>query len=230
MSRKGNDLVRRCLWNAAKTALIHNPVIRPLYVRQRAQGKRGDVALGHCMRKLLHLVFVVWRADQPFAPPQAETDDRPGIPPGDGGTAGGRKGRRPEGQAVTPAPSNIPSARRAGNSAGPAEAPSSPAPARRVDFAQLREHVTMEIILRELHVFENLKGRGEQRRGPCPIHEPSSTEGRCFSVNLQKQVFHCFDATCGAKGNALDLWAQSRHLTIAQAAHDLAERFAVLTD
>ena len=28
--------------------------------------KRGDVALGHCMRKLLHLVFAVWKTDRPF--------------------------------------------------------------------------------------------------------------------------------------------------------------------
>src|SRR5206468_3286391 len=61
MSRQGNDLVRSCLWNAAKSAILHNPVIRSLYARQRAQGKRGDVALGHCMRKLLHLVFAVWK-------------------------------------------------------------------------------------------------------------------------------------------------------------------------
>ena len=74
MSRKGSDLVRRCLWNAAKSAILHNPVIRALYARQRAQGKRGDVALGHCMQKLLHLVFAVWKTDQPFVPRQAATE------------------------------------------------------------------------------------------------------------------------------------------------------------
>ncbi len=61
------------------------------------------------------------------------------------------------------------------------------------------------------NAWDSLKGKGAQRRGPCPIHEPSSTEGRSFSVNLHKNVFHCFDASCGAKGNALDLWAQSQH-------------------
>ena len=52
MSRKGNDLVRGLLWNAARVAIRHNPAIRPLYRRLRAKGKRGDVAMGHCMRKL----------------------------------------------------------------------------------------------------------------------------------------------------------------------------------
>src|SRR5262245_41307929 len=81
----------------------------------------------------------------------------------------------------------------------------------------------------KLHWWDCLKGPGAQRRGPCPIHEPSRTQGRCFSVNLEKNAYQCFDASCGARGNVLDLWAQVRGLTIPQAAHDLAERFGVVT-
>jgi hypothetical protein len=33
MSRKGNDLVRGYLWNAARVAIRHNPAVRPLYER-----------------------------------------------------------------------------------------------------------------------------------------------------------------------------------------------------
>jgi transposase len=66
MSRKGNDLVRGYLWNATRTAIRHNPAIRALYRRLKAKGKRGDVAIGHGMRKLLHLVFAVWKTDRPF--------------------------------------------------------------------------------------------------------------------------------------------------------------------
>jgi hypothetical protein len=228
MSRKGNDLVRRCLWNAAKSAIIHNPVIRSLYARQRAEGKRGDVALGRCMQKLLHLVFAVWKTDQPFVPRQAATDQKPSLPAQGAEKAEGRTGQGPGRQAVTPAPPNIPSACQTSNARGPAEAQTSPAPARRVDFAQLRKQITIQQVLGELHALDKLKGHGAQRRGPCPIHEPSSTEGRSFSVNLQKNVFQCFDASCGAKGNVLDLWAQSQHLTIAEAAHDLAERLGLI--
>lgn len=68
MSRQGNDLVRKCLWNAAKTASRHNPPVRTLYERLRSRGARGDVALGHCMQKLLHQIFAVWRTDRPFDP------------------------------------------------------------------------------------------------------------------------------------------------------------------
>ena len=65
MCQKGNDLVRGYLWNAARVAIRHNPAIRALYHRLKSRGKRGDVALGHCMRKLLHLVFAVWKTDRP---------------------------------------------------------------------------------------------------------------------------------------------------------------------
>jgi transposase len=66
MSKKGNDLVRHYLWHAARTGVLCNPALRSLYARQRAKGKRGDVALGHCMRKLLHLVFAIWKSGKPF--------------------------------------------------------------------------------------------------------------------------------------------------------------------
>jgi transposase len=241
MSRKGNDLVRRCLWNAAKTAINHNPIIRSLYARQRAQGKRGDVALGHCMRKLLHLVFAVWKTDQPFAPPQARTDEttsamhqgtataeNPSAAPQEAEVAGGHNGQGPERQAVTPAPSTVPSASSPSN--GPKPTPTSCTASGRVEFAQVRKQISMEQVLRALHAWDGLKGHDAQRRGPCPIHKPASAEGRSFSVNLHKNVFQCFDASCGAKGNVLDLWAQSQRMTIPQAAHDLAERFGIITE
>ena len=36
MSQKGNDLVRCYLWNAVRSAIVHNPAIRTLYRRLRA--------------------------------------------------------------------------------------------------------------------------------------------------------------------------------------------------
>jgi transposase len=223
MSRKGNDLVRRCLWNVAKTAILHNPVIHSLYTRQRARGKRGDVALGHCMQKLLHLVFAIWKTDQPFRVPEAGANEKPSDPPLETEKAEGRKGQSPERQAVTPAPSKILPAARPSNPHSALQA--SPTTGHRLDFARLREQIPIEQVLRELHWWDCLKGSGPQRRGPCPIHESSSSHGRCFSVNLEKNVFQCFDASCSAKGNVLDLWAQSQRLSIPQAAEDLARRF-----
>ena len=78
MSRKGNNLTRAYLWNAARVAMKHNPDVKALYARLRAKGKRGDTALGHCMRKLLHQVFHLWNTEQEFkAPEQRQHPESP---------------------------------------------------------------------------------------------------------------------------------------------------------
>lgn len=69
MSKRGNDLVRRYLWMAALSACQHNPAVRPLYQRVRAKHpERPAIAVGHAMRKLLHLVLAVWHSGKPFDP------------------------------------------------------------------------------------------------------------------------------------------------------------------
>ncbi len=67
MSRRGNDLVRRYLWMAALSAIRFNPAVRALYARVAAKhpGHKG-IAVGHAMRKLLHLVFAIWKSGRPF--------------------------------------------------------------------------------------------------------------------------------------------------------------------
>jgi transposase len=67
MSRRGNDLVRRYLWMAALSAVRHNPAVRALYARVVAKHpQRKAIAIGHAMRKLLHLAFAVWKTGKPF--------------------------------------------------------------------------------------------------------------------------------------------------------------------
>jgi transposase len=51
----GRAAVRAALYMAACTAARHNPVIRALYQRLLASGKRKKVALVACMRKLLSI-------------------------------------------------------------------------------------------------------------------------------------------------------------------------------
>jgi transposase len=143
MSRKGNDLVRSYLWNAARVAIRHNPAIRALYRRLRAKGKRGDVAMGHCMRKLLHLVFAVWKTNRPFDekhyawenPEETALPTNP-TPASAGATnpandkAGGHKRNKSAKTVVTPASSNVEATPSAVKSANP---PSAARP--QVDFA-----------------------------------------------------------------------------------------------
>jgi transposase len=263
MSPKGNDLVRHYLWNAARAGIVHNPAIRALYQRLRAKGKRGDVALGHCMRKLLHLVFAVWKSNRPFdaqhfawetpagtaacaqptptpatdaAPTPADvvvasaaaaSNDPPSAsavpsaaPAGNNETAVGHTRDLPVAEVVTTATATV----------APPQAAVKPAPPPRrarpkVDFAYLRQQVTMEQVLRRLGIFEGLRGRGLQRRGLCPIHGHPGAGPPTFSANLGKHLFQCFHATCGAQGNVLDLWAAVHKLPLYEAALSLAEAF-----
>jgi transposase len=235
MSRKGNDLVRFYLWNAARSAIQHNPAIRSLYHRLRAKGKRGDVALGHCMRKLLHLVYAVWKTDRPFDKSHfpwegpSDTASSPTTPPpGDADTipaandkAVGHKRDLPAEKVVTTATSNVESAVplvKPGLQRHPAARPN-------IDFSYVREHVSIKQILDHLGCFVNLRGRDQQFRGPCPVHSQSTSSERTFSVHLGKNVFRCFHADCGLKGNALDLWAAVHRLPLYEAALHLAETF-----
>jgi hypothetical protein len=223
MSAKGADLVRRYLWNAAKSAMRHNPAVRELYARLRARGARGDVALGHCMRKLLHQVFAVWVSDQPYSeaaslPRQAApatTTDPPSSP--ETTTAAGHKREvNPQGKVVTAANSKV--ARR--------EQPVKESASRgSIDYAYLREQIQLEQVLRHLGYLDQLRGSSAQRTGPCPFHQARGKGSRSFSVNLKKHVFRCCDPNCQAQGNALDLWALAHDLPLYEAALHLADTF-----
>jgi transposase len=256
MSRKGNDLVRHYLWNAARSAITHNPAIRGLYQRLRAKGARGDVALGHCMRKLLHLVYAVWKTDRPFDPARAAGPTGPEAAPGTAAAdVPATSAPPPPGAAAVPgapAPAadaadgpttaaaneravghtrDVPAAEVVTTAAATGAPPPPPVkPARRparpkIDFAFLRQQVTMEQVLQHLGLLQGLRGRGRQRRGPCPLHGPSGHSQPSFSVHLGKQVFQCFQADCRAQGNVLDFWAAFHHLPLYEAALHLAATF-----
>jgi transposase len=235
MSRKGNDLVRGYLWNAARSAIRYNPAIGALYRRLRAKGRRGDVAMGHCMRKLLHFVFAVWKTNRPFDAKHFPWDDsgdtdvspttlpKPdaGAAPPDNETAVGHKRDLPAKEVVTTATSTV------GPTSPPVKPVSQPRSTTRpkVDFPFLRKQITMEQVLQHLGLFGQLRGRGDQRRGPCPLHSHPTDAERTFSVHLGKNAFQCFHADCGVKGNVLDLWAAIHRLPLYEAALHLAETF-----
>lgn len=209
MSRKGNDLVRKYLWLAASTACQHNPAVRALYHRLAARGTQGGRAIGHCMRKLLHLVFAVWKTGTPF-----NADHYPWEKPRGAKevAAGHSQGTSPAEKVVTAAPDTVSAA------AAPVKTPP-------LDFAELRRQVSMEQVLNHVGILGELRGSGAQRRGRCPIHAPAGDRRRTFSVNLKKSVFQCFDPNCNAHGNVLDFWAAWSRLPLVEAAHQLAATF-----
>ena len=100
-------------------------------------------------------------------------------------------------------------------------ASSTPPAAKGINFAALRQRVTIEQVLRQVGYWDDLHGFPPQLRGPCPVHDDGQRQHRSFSVNTQKNIFRCFHPQCHAAGNVLDLWAAVRKLPLAEAAADL---------
>jgi hypothetical protein len=181
------------------------------------------------MRKLLHLIFAVWKTNRPFDENHFAWEPRPCPPPvvmppaagvASQEEAVGHTQALPAEPVVTTALSTVETA---AASVQPAVAAARP----RVDFAFLRAQITIEQVLRHLGVFAGLRGRGQQVRGCCPVHDAAGRQARTFSVHLGKGVFHCFQAECGAQGNVLDLWAKVQSLPLYEAALHLAETFGL---
>jgi transposase len=226
MSKRGNDLVRRYLWMAALSAAQANPAVRALYRRVAAKHpEHKAIAIGHAMRKLLHLAFAVWKTGKPFDPqhhpwegPTGETaaEVQQGQPrAGDEEQAAGHKPESmPAEEVVTAACAD----KVAG--AGPV------GEGTYVDFAHVKRQLSMGRVLAHLGLSGRLKGGGGQRRCACPIHRGDG-RGRTFSVNLKEDVFLCFDARCGKQGDVIDLWAALHQFDLRGAALDLVRTFGL---
>jgi len=232
MSPKGSDLVRRYLWNAAKSAIQHNRPVRDLYARLIAKGTRGDVALGHCMAKLLRQIFGVWSTNKPFdenyertrkeqRAQSANMTPTPIEQPEPEKTAAGHKRHMPQKKVVTAAKSSV---------QPPCEPVKQVSNGHRgsIDYAYLRQQVTMERVLSHIGFLDRMRGKGPERRGPCPLHGSDSAKGRSFSVNLRKNVYKCFHPD-GSQGNVLDFWQSLQNLPLYDAAKHLANTFHLAT-
>ncbi len=232
MSRRGNDLVRRYLWMAALSAIRCNPAVRALYARVVAKHpKRKAVAVGHAMRKLLHLVFAVWKTGRPFDPDHYPWQAPAHVEDGDNGMSPEREandnGTSSESQAAGPRPDATPA--RTGVSAARADNVAGSGPVGEgafIDFAHVKRQLPLARVLDQLGLSGRLRGSGPQRRGACPLHRGDG-RGRTFGVNLDDNVFHCFDARCGKRGDVIDLWAAVHGLSLRAAALDLVRTFGL---
>jgi transposase len=221
MSRRGNDLVRRYLWMAALSAIRCNPAVRALYARVVAKHpQQKAVAVGHAMRKLLHLVFAICKSGRPFDPghypwqapahgeapaPAAAANDQ---------AAGHTPGTKPAKPVVTAACTDkvVPT--------------TADGEGLYIDFAHIKRQLPIARVLDQLGLSSRLRGSGPQRRGPCPLHR-GDARGRTFSVNLQDNVFQCFDPRGAKRGDVIDLWAALHGLALRAAAVDLVQTFGL---
>jgi DNA primase len=90
-----------------------------------------------------------------------------------------------------------------------------------IDFAAARARIPLGDVLHFLG-FRSCETRGDQVRGPCPVHHSSSPSSRSFSANLNRHIYRCFK--CGSSGNQLDLYAQATGLSLFEATVELCER------
>jgi transposase len=232
MSRRGNDLVRRYLWMAALSAVRFNPAVRALYARVVAKHpQQKSVAVGHAMRKLLHLVFAIWKSGRPFDPNHYPWQAPAHVAASDNGLSLEEQGYdnalSPKDQAAGHKPDTLPAwkvvtaacADSVADAAAVGESIS-------LDFAHLKRQLPMARVLDQLGLSARLRGSGPQRRGACPLHR-GDARGRTFSVNLDDNVFNCFDPRCGQKGDVIDLWAAVHGMSLREAALDLVRTFGL---
>ena len=96
-----------------------------------------------------------------------------------------------------------------------------------IDYNRIRTELRIEEILSWMQ-WEASSRIGDQLRGPCPLCTESQADSprpgvsRDFSVNTQRNIYRCF--RCGSGGNALNLWASYRKLSLYAAAGEIRTR------
>lgn len=68
MSKRGSPYLRRAIWLASTSAIIHDPAIKAFYDRKKAQGKHHYVCVGYICRKMVNIIFSVLKTNQPYQP------------------------------------------------------------------------------------------------------------------------------------------------------------------
>lgn len=66
VSKRGSPVLRRVIWLAAVSARHYNPELKAYYEGKIAGGKHPSVATGAVARRLLHVVYAVWKQNRPF--------------------------------------------------------------------------------------------------------------------------------------------------------------------
>lgn len=66
MSKRGSPYLRRALWLAAVAGNLHNPALRALYEKKRAQGKPHAVAISVLQKKLVNIIFHLLKTGEEY--------------------------------------------------------------------------------------------------------------------------------------------------------------------
>lgn len=66
MSKRGRSEMREALYMCAKTAVIHDPHMKAIYLKHRARGKKYNQAIGVVMHKMLRIIWAVLTYKKPY--------------------------------------------------------------------------------------------------------------------------------------------------------------------
>ena len=94
-----------------------------------------------------------------------------------------------------------------------------------IDFAQLKEQVSIPEVLNRYGLDKNLKaGSSGRLTGPCPVHKGKSATA--FNVTANGRAWNCFSGSCKG-GNVLDLVMQLEDCNVRDAGKKLTEMFGL---
>ncbi|MFR2821900.1 MAG: transposase [Thomasclavelia sp.] len=68
MTKKGSKYLRKTLYQIILSVINHNPVFKAYYDLKISQGKGHRCAQGHCVRKLLRIIYHLLNTNQQFDP------------------------------------------------------------------------------------------------------------------------------------------------------------------
>ncbi|MEE0773922.1 MAG: transposase, partial [Merdibacter sp.] len=66
--KKGSRYLRKTLYQVILPVIRYNPVFNAFYRHKLSQGKGHRCAQGHCVRKLLRIIYHLVTTDQSFDP------------------------------------------------------------------------------------------------------------------------------------------------------------------
>ena len=96
-----------------------------------------------------------------------------------------------------------------------------------VDFKQVKDTVSMDMILKHYGLIDKFKRKGDNFVGCCPIHKGTNLSQ--FHVSLQKNNYNCF-GDCHSGGNILDFVAGMEDVDIRIAALLIQDWFDIKPD
>lgn len=96
-----------------------------------------------------------------------------------------------------------------------------------VDFERVKAEVPIAEVLAEYGLQRDMKRRGDELVGTCPIHANADYEKDSFAANTVKNIWQCF--SCGASGNVLDFVMAMEDVSVREAALKLQEWFHIDT-